>query len=84
VNAAAASYGELIHDVLMREYGSHRHAAKVLARDAGTTPRTAQNWLDGTNAPNGDKLINLMGQCEALTAEIHRLIELRRASRDDK
>lgn len=80
----AATYSDVVVDVLRREYGPLKHAAKLLARHAKTTPRTAENWLAGTNAPNGEKLINLMAECNTLADEINRLIHDRRASRGER
>lgn len=75
------TYSDVVLGVLKREYAPLKHAAKLLARHARTTPRTAENWLAGTHAPNGEKLINLMAECETLAAEINRLIAARRAAR---
>lgn len=71
----AASYCETVAGVLRRKYGHLRHATKLLARSVGTTPRTVQNWLDGTNAPRGAELIRLMRECDELRDEIFRLVE---------
>lgn len=79
-----ATYSDAILGVIQREYAPLRNAAKLLARHAGTAPRTAENWLAGMHAPNGEKLINLMAHSEALATEVNRLVAERRASRDQK
>lgn len=71
----ATAYAETVTGVLRREYGPLRHAAKLLARAVGTTPRTVQNWLDGVNAPRGAELIRLMQECDELRDEIFRIVE---------
>lgn len=76
-----ATYGDVVHDVIRRRFAPLKHAAKLLARAAGTTPRTAENWLAGSHAPNGEKLVNLMADCQELAEEINRLVAERRALR---
>lgn len=71
----AAAYAQTVTDVLRRNYGQLRHAAKLLAGSVGTSPRTVQNWLDGINAPRGAELIKLMQECDELRDEIFRLVE---------
>jgi hypothetical protein len=78
---ALTTYSAVVFEVLQREYAPLKHAAKLLARHARTSPRTAENWLAGTHAPNGEKLINLMAECSALADEINRLIAERKALR---
>lgn len=70
----AAAYSETVTEVLRRKYGPLRHSAKLLAQAVGSTPRTVQNWLDGTNAPRGAELIRLMQECDELADEIFRLV----------
>lgn len=71
----ASTYAETVTGVLKRRYGPLKCASKLLARAVGTTPRTVQNWLDGTNAPRGAELIRLMQECDELRDEIFRLVE---------
>ncbi|MEJ0017505.1 MAG: hypothetical protein WDN25_13260 [Acetobacteraceae bacterium] len=79
----AATYTDVVLGVLRREYAPLKNAAKLLARHARTTPRTADNWLAGSHAPNGEKLINLMAECAELADEVNRLVAARRAARGD-
>lgn len=83
MSAVASTYSDTVFNVLRREYAPLKHAAKLLARHARTTPRTAENWLAGTHAPNGEKLINLMAECETLADEINQLIAERKAARGE-
>lgn len=69
----SAIYAESVRDALQREYGPLRNAAKVLGKLAGVSHRTAQNWLDGANAPQGAALLNLMAKSAAVDAEMARL-----------
>lgn len=80
---ATVTYSDVVLNVLRREYGPLKHATKLLARHARTTPRTAENWLAGTHAPNGEKLLNLMAECTTLADEVNRLVAERRAARGD-
>jgi len=77
-----ATYSDVVLGVLRREYAPLKHAAKLLARHARSTPRTAESWLAGTHAPNGEKLVNLMAECPALADEVNRLVAERRAALD--
>lgn len=81
--SASLTYGDVVHQVIRRKYAPLKHAAKLLARAAGTTPRTAENWLAGSHAPNGEKLMNLMASCDELAAEIARLVAERKAARGE-
>lgn len=83
MSAITATYGEAVFQVIRREYAPLKNAAKLLARAARTTPRTAENWLAGTHAPNGEKLVNLMAECPALADEVMRLVAERRAARGE-
>lgn len=78
---SAATYSDIVFGAIQREYAPLKHAAKLLARHAGTSPRTAENWLAGTHAPNGEKLLNLMAECRSLADEVNRLVAERRAAR---
>lgn len=78
-----ATYGEAVFRIIRREYAPLKNAAKLLARAAGTSPRTAENWLAGTHAPNGEKLINLMAECGPLADEVMKLVEERRRARGE-
>lgn len=73
-----ATVSEVVTGYLRRECGPLRHAAKLIARKARATPRTAEAWLAGRHAPYGEHLINLMAECDALAEEINRLVEERR------
>lgn len=64
--------------VLRRAYAPKRHAAKLLARDANASPRTAEKWLTGERAPSGENLIELMASCQELADELNRLVQARR------
>lgn len=76
------AYSNAVLEVIQRQYAPLRHGHKLLARDAGTSPRTAENWLRGNNAPSGENLIALMAECEELAAEVNRLVAERRAARE--
>lgn len=77
-----AQYSDVFFDVIRRRYGPLKNAAKLLARAAGCSPRTAENYLAGTHAPSGDKLINLLADCQELADEINKLIAQRRITRE--
>ncbi len=74
----SASVAETVTDVLRREFGPLRHAAKLVARAARATPRTAEAWLAGLQAPQGEHIVNLMAECDALAEAINNLVRERR------
>lgn len=57
-------------EALRRSFGYGNAAAKRAATVAGSNTRTARNWLDGTNAPDGKHLILLMAECDEVLAEV--------------
>lgn len=69
---------DVVSNYLRQEFGPLRHAAKLIARKAGATPRTAEAWLAGRHAPYGEHLVNLMAECDGLATEINNLIRERR------
>jgi len=79
-----ATYSDIVHTVIQRNYAPLKNAAKLLARAAGATPRCATGWLAGDHAMSGEKLVNLMVECSELADEINRLVAERRAARGDK
>jgi hypothetical protein len=80
----ATTYNDVVLNYIRRRFGLLKHAAKLLARASGTTPRNAENWLAGVHAPNGENLVELMAACSELAEEINRLVEERRAARGEK
>lgn len=80
----SGTYNDVVLGYIRREFAPLKHAAELLARAAGTTPRTAKNWLAGAHAPNGEKLLNLMTECRELADEINRVVAERRAARGEK
>lgn len=83
MSVCTATYSETVLTFLQRSYAPLRHAAKLLARDAKTSPRTAEKWLSGLNAPSGESLIELMASSQELADEVNRLVAERRASRNE-
>lgn len=63
-----------IQRVLLKSYGQYRNGPKLLAKAARSTPRAAENWLDGSCTPNAEKLVNLMAECDELAEEILRRV----------
>lgn len=59
-------YRDLIGDVIRSVFG----CPKVAARATGRTPATVQNWLDGSNAMNGDTLLWLLEHDDDFCAEL--------------
>lgn len=77
----ATTYNDVVLGYIKRTFGPLKHAAKLLARASGTTPRNAENWLAGVHAPNGENLVELMATCADLADEIMALVAERRAAR---
>lgn len=64
--AITSNYRENILTVITREYSAKRHGAKILARHAKASYRTAQAWISGRNVPSGQHFMNLLQECEAM------------------
>lgn len=77
--SGTVTYEEAVNGVIRRQFAPLKHAAKILARLSGASPRTAENWLAGSHAPNGEKLLNLMATCPELADEVNRVVVQRRA-----
>jgi hypothetical protein len=80
----ATTYNDVVLGYIKRTFGPLKHAAKLLARASGATPRTAENWLAGEHAPNGENLVQLMAECSDLADEIMALVAERRSARGDR
>jgi hypothetical protein len=64
------TYNDIIGSYLRERFAPLRHATKIIARIGRVSPRTAENWLSGTHAPQGEALLNLIGECDDLGARI--------------
>jgi hypothetical protein len=80
----SGTYNDVVLGFIQREFLPLKHAAKLLARAAGTTPRCAKAWLSGEHAPNGESLVKLMAECSGLADEVMRLVQEHRAARGEK
>ena len=80
----SATYNDVVLGYIRREFSPLKHAAKLLARSARTTPRCAKAWLGGEHAPSGESLVQLMSSCSELADEVMRLVAERRAARGEK
>lgn len=67
----ACDLADLLVGWMRDHYGAARHATKRLARDAGVSPRTAENWLGAMNAPRLTHLGRLMALYPALEERVH-------------
>jgi hypothetical protein len=74
-------YAALVCGVLRERFAMLRGAEKLLARAAKVSPRTAENWLRGECAPNGEALLSLMAECDELALAILAEVARRRAAR---
>lgn len=70
-----------IMDHLRARYSPLRHAEKLLARSAGSTPRTARNWLAGDHVMRVRHLVELMAADPAFEDAVVGLVANRRAGR---
>jgi hypothetical protein len=83
VETSPSFYRETILTIIAREYGAKRHAAKILARHAQSSYRTAEAWISGRNVPTGHSLLNIMSECEALADAINGIVADRKKQRDE-
>jgi hypothetical protein len=73
--SGASHFTEVISGALQRHYGPLRCGRKLVARIAGASHRTADNWFTGRNAPKGPELIRLMAANDELAEEIMRMVK---------
>jgi hypothetical protein len=73
------AYPDLVSGFLRDRFGLVRGAEKRLARKAGCSPRTVENWMRGESAPAGEHLLNLMAECDELAAAIMAEVRRRKA-----
>jgi len=71
----SAIYIETVSGVLRRKFGEIRHAPKLIAAMAGCTPRSVENWMDGSNGPRGPELLRLCQEIPEMFEEINRLVK---------
>ncbi|WP_158507591.1 hypothetical protein [Tanticharoenia sakaeratensis] len=79
---AISSARDRLLDAIKREFMPLRFASEMLARASEKTPRAAQNWLAGKNAPDAEALINLMAACNSIADEVNALVAERKAARE--
>ena len=79
--AITSDYRETILTVIAREYSAKRHAAKILAKHAKASYRTAEAWVAGRNVPSGAALMNIMAECEPMADAINRFVAERKKQR---
>ena len=73
--ARVVTYATVVLPYIQQAYGQQRHGKKMLAQAANVSPRTAENWLAGNNAPDGESLLNLFARCDGLFDAVAKAIE---------
>ena len=81
MTALAAPVSARFVGLLQDRFGPLRHAEKLLARMACSTPRSARNWLDGDCAPRIEHVIELMAADPVIEAAVLDMVAGRRAER---
>lgn len=76
----ATSPGEDLWAILSSVYGRLKGASKVLAADANTSPRTAENWLHRKSLPQYETLIELMAASPAVNDAVQQAVARRIAT----
>lgn len=66
---------EAVSQALKEAIGEDKHAAKKLARIVNASAATAQNWLDGRNAPGLAHFIRMCRAIPSLKGVALRLLE---------
>lgn len=70
-----SEFAQVVASALRIEFGSTRNGAKMIVKWTGVSQRTAKNWQNGTNAPNGVHLILLARESNAVLKAIMLLAE---------
>lgn len=71
---ASESLNDIFFEVVDRYYAPFKDGVKRLARDAKTSPRTAQNWVDKQCTPRMDNFSTLVKSNRELRREVLRLL----------
>jgi hypothetical protein len=71
----ADNFARAISRALRTEYGDTHAAVKTIVRRTGANARSARNWLEGRNAPNGRFLVELCRQSDRVFETVVRLSE---------
>ena len=58
------------------------HGAKLAARAAGVSHRTAEAWVSGRRDPSASALLRMATTCDKMAAAIERLLHARLAARE--
>jgi predicted transcriptional regulator len=69
---------------LRRWTSDMRNASKRVARQIDADPRVVENYIYGRHCPPAAKLIELMAECQELADEVNRLVQERRAARENE
>lgn len=57
------------------------HGAKLAARAADVSPRTAEAWVTGRREPSASILLRMAARCDRMAAALERLLDDRRRAR---
>lgn len=74
MSGITSDYRETVLTVIAQEYSPLRNGAKILARHAKASYRTAEAWVAGRNAPSIKSVMNIAANCRAMSNELNRLI----------
>lgn len=78
---AGDSVGYRICVAIRDRYGILKHAAKIVSRQAQSTPRTAENWFALECTPRSTQLVELMASDPEFEAAVIEIVRERRAER---
>jgi hypothetical protein len=73
--SAAPGPAEMLREVLQYNFGRFRNGAKLLAKAANVSPRTAQSWLYGLASPSFGSMVELMASSEELAAAVNKIVK---------
>lgn len=76
--SVSATYPEMMTGFLRARFAPLKHGQKLLAKMAGVSPRTCENWLAGTCAPQGEHLLTLLAECDGLAELLLAAVEERK------
>jgi hypothetical protein len=74
MSGVTSDYRETVLTIIAQEYSPLRHGAKILAKHAKASYRTAEAWVAGRNAPSIKSVMNIAANCRAMSDELNRMI----------
>lgn len=82
VHPVADAVGYRLCVTIRDMFSPYKNAARIVARKAHSTPRTAENWFALSCTPRSSQLVELMASDPEFEAAVIEIVRERRAERE--